>query len=430
MIESILLKKAVDMNDRSQSNSLNKKENKLRESFRNFMNKNEKNTDNKTLDKENLKNLKKVINEIKDKSTFEKDDIILDIENLIDFMEKQYDDLEQNWGMNIETSSSMIEFLNSLNQFLHNILDNGIFIKVGEEQKLLLDKIKFIIEGIDDSSIIGKNATAYEKIYALLSNDIQKILEMMSNETNGISNNKDLDVIRNQELGNNIDKKFDSIDNGLTEGNGESNDSFDNDNVDQKIILKDMKKSIEITNEKVFLTAVSDTNKEEQGTIKSGLENTAILNNKLENITNVQKAYTIVSSAVTRIQVEALMQNISARAAVILNDGNSELRMKLSPPELGRMRISFVIEDSLMRGKIIIETPEAKMFFEQNIDNLRASLAHAGIKLGDVDIEFGNEQEFNSENQDQSQKAIRKKQKEEQIIEKKRLSDSLVDFTA
>ncbi|MGL4676449.1 MAG: flagellar hook-length control protein FliK [Brevinema sp.] len=151
----------------------------------------------------------------------------------------------------------------------------------------------------------------------------------------------------------------------------------------------------------------------------------------LKNI--AQHAYTSLSSAVSRVPVEALMQNITGKISMILQEGGNELRMKLTPPELGQMRLSFVSEDGMMRGKIIVETPEAKMFFEQNINNLRESLAHVGISLGGVDVELGGHRDFDAEKLlEDSMQAVRKtsleKNQEQNTI--KHLTDALVDFTA
>ncbi len=150
--------------------------------------------------------------------------------------------------------------------------------------------------------------------------------------------------------------------------------------------------------------------------------------------TFVERSYAALSSAVSRVQVEALMQNVSGKISVILQDGGNELRMKLTPPELGQMKLSFLTEDGMMRGKIVVETPEAKMFFEQNINNLRESLATAGISLGSVDVELGSQKDFSEqlEQQNNSLKAVRGNNVSEEVetTTRRQLMDVLVDFTA
>jgi len=223
-----------------------------------------------------------------------------------------------------------------------------------------------------------------------------------------------------------------------------SSDSDSNDNTEQKVTIKDLRtkntesstgtqeKSFSLENMDSAVTATatdgdSPTNTETPS-LKTSLKN--------ENTTIAQKLYASLSSSVSRVQVEALMQNMAGKMSILLQDGKNELRMKLTPPELGQMKLTFITEDNVMRGKIVVETPEAKMFFEQNIDNLRETLAQAGVKLGNIDIDLGSQSDFSSKMKDEDDgflQAIRPGSLEnniEQKIERKSMiQDLLVDFT-
>ena len=223
-----------------------------------------------------------------------------------------------------------------------------------------------------------------------------------------------------------------------------SSDSDSNNNTEQKVTIKDLRtknaESSTGTQEKTFslenmdsaVTATAtdgDTTNTEAPSLKTALKN--------ENTTIAQKLYTSLSSSVSRVQVEALMQNMAGKMSMLLQDGKNELRMKLTPPELGQMKLTFITEDNVMRGKIVVETPEAKMFFEQNIDNLKETLAQAGVTLGNIDIDLGSQSDFSSKMQDEEDgflQAVRPGSLEnniEQKIERKSMvQDLLVDFTA
>ena len=223
-----------------------------------------------------------------------------------------------------------------------------------------------------------------------------------------------------------------------------ASDSDSNNNTEQKVMIKDFRiknaessagiqeKSFSLENMDNAVTATAtdgDATNIETPSLKTALKN--------ENTTIAQKLYTSLSSSVSRVQVEALMQNMAGKMSMLLQDGKNELRMKLTPPELGQMKLSFITEDSVMRGKIVVETPEAKMFFEQNIDNLRETLAQAGVKLGNIDIDLGSQSDFSSQLKDEDDgflQAIRPGSLEnniEQKIERKSMvQDLLVDFTA
>ncbi len=101
--------------------------------------------------------------------------------------------------------------------------------------------------------------------------------------------------------------------------------------------------------------------------------------------------YTNFSSSVSRAHMESLMSNIAGRAVVTLGEGRSEVKMRLTPPELGNMNIKFSLEDGKMIGKIVVSTQEAKMLFDQNLWDLQKSLQNAGIDVQSLDVNVGQE---------------------------------------
>lgn len=103
-----------------------------------------------------------------------------------------------------------------------------------------------------------------------------------------------------------------------------------------------------------------------------------------------QKAYTSFASAVSKVNIEALLQGVTGKALVTLADGKSEMKMNLNPPELGRMNLKLTLEDGIMAGKIVVSTPEAKALFDQNLGELQRALQQAGINLGSLDVALGN----------------------------------------
>ncbi|SFB80398.1 hook-length control protein FliK [Brevinema andersonii] len=161
-------------------------------------------------------------------------------------------------------------------------------------------------------------------------------------------------------------------------------------------------------------------------------ENTVELPSQSRLISSVQRAYENFSSPVSRVQVEAMMQNVAAKSFITLQEGNSEMKMKLTPPELGHMKLSFRIEDGIMSGKIVVGTQEARFFFEQNLDNLRQSLAEAGIMLAGVDVQLdGGAFQEQDELQDSTQyKAIRLGSGEQKNkVSNGLVLDTIVDYT-
>lgn len=90
-----------------------------------------------------------------------------------------------------------------------------------------------------------------------------------------------------------------------------------------------------------------------------------------------------------RVSVEQMLQQVAGKALITLRDGQSEMRLQLTPPDLGRMEMKIVLEDGQMMGKIVVSTPEAKALFDQNLGELQRQLQQAGVQVGNLDVSLG-----------------------------------------
>jgi flagellar hook-length control protein FliK len=144
-------------------------------------------------------------------------------------------------------------------------------------------------------------------------------------------------------------------------------------------------------------TAVKDTNanniahtrseKEAAAqTVKNGAEmQNAKIDAKIE-AGPVARQYQTFANSVSRANMESIMQGVVGKAVVVLQDGRSEMKMNLVPPELGKMRLNFELEHGELVGKIVVSTQEAKMLFDQNLGNLQRSLQDAGVNVASLDV--------------------------------------------
>ncbi|MFN4216649.1 MAG: flagellar hook-length control protein FliK, partial [Brevinematales bacterium] len=90
-----------------------------------------------------------------------------------------------------------------------------------------------------------------------------------------------------------------------------------------------------------------------------------------------------------RVSVEQMLQQVVGKAFITLRDGQSEMRLQLTPPDLGRMEMKIILEDGQMMGKIVVSTPEAKALFDQNLGELQRQLQQAGVQVGGLDVSLG-----------------------------------------
>ncbi len=119
-----------------------------------------------------------------------------------------------------------------------------------------------------------------------------------------------------------------------------------------------------------------------------------------ENIKQAVQSYSR-SAAPTRANIETMFQTIGGRAAFTLRNGKSELRMNLNPAELGKMHLTFEVQDGVMNAKIVVSTQEARNLFEQNLPDLQRQFQAAGVDVGSMDVSFGNQGEQGAASEEQ-----------------------------
>ncbi|MFP4329771.1 MAG: flagellar hook-length control protein FliK [Spirochaetaceae bacterium] len=80
-------------------------------------------------------------------------------------------------------------------------------------------------------------------------------------------------------------------------------------------------------------------------------------------------------------------QEIVRNARVMLREGgNGELRLNLSPKELGSVRIQLQLEDSHIAGRIIVENSTVREVFEQNLEQLQRAFQSQGLETGRLEV--------------------------------------------
>lgn len=82
-----------------------------------------------------------------------------------------------------------------------------------------------------------------------------------------------------------------------------------------------------------------------------------------------------------------LVQRVSKALQVAMERGNP-LRVRLSPPELGTLRLEITLKNGVMRAKAETETQSARELLLDNIRSLQDRLAQQNIKLEHFDVEL------------------------------------------
>jgi flagellar hook-length control protein FliK len=78
---------------------------------------------------------------------------------------------------------------------------------------------------------------------------------------------------------------------------------------------------------------------------------------------------------------------IVRNARIMLREGgNGELRLNLSPKELGSVRVQLQLQDSHIAGRIIVENSTVREVFEQNLDQLQRAFQSQGLETGRLEV--------------------------------------------
>ncbi|MEX2026931.1 MAG: flagellar hook-length control protein FliK, partial [Pirellulaceae bacterium] len=97
------------------------------------------------------------------------------------------------------------------------------------------------------------------------------------------------------------------------------------------------------------------------------------------------------AAALVEIDSPRLLNRV-ARAFQIAQQRGRELTLRLSPPELGSLRLELHIQDGVMTAKLEAETPTARTALIENLPALRERLAEQGIRIERFDVDLMQQQ--------------------------------------
>jgi flagellar hook-length control protein FliK len=72
-------------------------------------------------------------------------------------------------------------------------------------------------------------------------------------------------------------------------------------------------------------------------------------------------------------------------------DGGGELRLRLSPPELGSLRLHLKLGGDALTARIEVETAAARSILLDNLPVLRGRLAEQGFRVEQFDVDLADQ---------------------------------------
>ncbi|HEY2882373.1 MAG TPA: flagellar hook-length control protein FliK [Pirellulales bacterium] len=92
-------------------------------------------------------------------------------------------------------------------------------------------------------------------------------------------------------------------------------------------------------------------------------------------------------AAASQIDPVRFVQRV-ARAFRAADEQGGEIRLRLSPPELGALKVEVAIRNGVMTARLEAETTIARSLLVDNLPNLRARLADQNIKIDRFDVDL------------------------------------------
>jgi len=99
---------------------------------------------------------------------------------------------------------------------------------------------------------------------------------------------------------------------------------------------------------------------------------------------------TLPESSIYKAPIEnRVIDQIINRLSVRSNGSQSEVKIRLDPPSLGTVRLNISTSADGVRTLIVAENQAVKQLIENNLSQLRDSMANQGLKLDGFSVEVG-----------------------------------------
>ncbi|MDA7951172.1 MAG: flagellar hook-length control protein FliK [Pirellulaceae bacterium] len=121
---------------------------------------------------------------------------------------------------------------------------------------------------------------------------------------------------------------------------------------------------------------------------------------------------TTPQSNLNRTQQARFMQRVTNAFRAAASREGGEIRLRLSPPELGTMKLQIKIEGSQMAAKVEVETAAARVALTENLQILKERLSGQGIDIERFDVELS--EEMTGEQQDRQEELARQQERQQQ----------------
>ena len=108
-------------------------------------------------------------------------------------------------------------------------------------------------------------------------------------------------------------------------------------------------------------------------------------------------------------QQARLLQRVT-RAFRMADERGGEVQIRLSPPELGSMKLEMSLSDGVLTAKLEVETQKAQQILLDSLPNLKERLAEQGIRIEKFDVNLPQRDSSGQQSQQQQQQSQSERQ--------------------
>ncbi|HCC07153.1 MAG TPA: hypothetical protein DEP72_03170 [Clostridiales bacterium] len=236
----------------------------------------------------------------------------------------------------------------------------------------------------------------------------QELTNVSDDKQSKINKNNKLEDVNSEDINDNDVNKI-SVEQTQKNAGDEKNNKENGKEELPKILSKDGKENKEKINMEI-------RNENNNSNILETTKNTMMKYEKLDDISNGVKQTKTVDP-------QNLMKQILENAKMTLSAEKSEIIIKLKPENLGKITMSVVTEEGMLKAKFVAETQKVKETIEANLDDLKQSLKDKGLNLDAVEVSV------RQDNSNQQQNLYKEEQAKSKTY-KKNLIDKLMNINS
>lgn len=132
-----------------------------------------------------------------------------------------------------------------------------------------------------------------------------------------------------------------------------------------------------------------------------------------------------------RENLEIINNSIIQLMETTTKEGNSTMKVKLYPEELGSVDITLTMDEGKLVAKILVDSDHVKQLFANSIEELNQNLLKQNIHIGDVQVDLNNSSSGNQQQKDGNYFAPRRNFNfDEKVISSKSSEDNVYETGA